>query len=410
MNIISIAFKDLAVTLRDRGALVNLFVLPLIFVMVFSLMGGSSPSEEGRPLAVVDLDDGAVAGELIAQLEATCGLRVTTLGESEAESQLAAGDLQRYLLIPAGFSVAVNANQPATLRLINSPEASQAGNDAIFQAVEGISKVMALETHVIASLEMIGAMQAASPEEYQVFTAERSVAQAESQLARADKVPLVGVEKTYPQKILAERESFNATQVSIPGTAVLFVFLAAQHTARSIYNEKKTGTFRRLLAAPLGKTSLLAGKMLPTMVTGLIQIVVIFAVGMFVLPLVGLDGFDLGNNLGALALVSLLMVLCTTSLGVLVAAIARTESQISGIGSVALWVMGAVGGSFIPTFFLSGFLGAVGKVVPHYWANLAFNGILVRGASLADIGPALAALAAFTVFFFAIGLWRFDFD
>ena len=137
-----------------------------------------------------------------------------------------------------------------------------------------------------------------------------------------------------------------------------------------------------------------------------IKIVVIFGASILLLPLLGMDRLTLGNDPLALILVSLAIALCSTSLGLLIAAIARTENQISGIAAVALWVMAAVGGSFIPNFLLGDFLGTVGKVVPHYWANRAYNGLFVRGQGLADIAPELAVLLGFTAVFFIVGLWQ----
>jgi ABC-2 type transport system permease protein len=98
----------------------------------------------------------------------------------------------------------------------------------------------------------------------------------------------------------------------VPGYTVLFVFLTAQATASSIYREKKEGSFRRLMAAPVHKAAMLVGKMLPNFVTGLIQIAVIFAISIFVLPLMGLERLTLGNDPLALVLVSLLLALCST--------------------------------------------------------------------------------------------------
>jgi ABC-2 type transport system permease protein len=107
---------------------------------------------------------------------------------------------------------------------------------------------------------------------------------------------------------------------------------------------------------------------------------------------------------------SVMFLLSATGLGVLLAAIARTESQISGIGTVALWVMGAVSGAFIPRFFLGDMLGAVGKFVPHYWAAGAYVDIFVRGQGLAGIAPELAVLGVFTALFFGVGLCKFRFE
>jgi ABC-2 type transport system permease protein len=141
----------------------------------------------------------------------------------------------------------------------------------------------------------------------------------------------------------------------------------------------------------------------------LLQAVVIFAVGAWVMPLLGMDKMSPGN-LPALAAVSLLVALCSTSLGVLLAALCRTEGQISGLASVVLWVAGAVAGAFVPQFLLGDFLSTIGKITPHYWAISAYSDIIVRGQNLAGVTTQLGVLALFTVAFFAIGVWRFRFD
>jgi ABC-2 type transport system permease protein len=142
----------------------------------------------------------------------------------------------------------------------------------------------------------------------------------------------------------------------------------------------------------------------------LAQVVVIFGASILLLPLIGLDRLYLGNDIIALVVLSVLIALCSSSLGLLIAAIAKTEGQISGISVVAMWVMGAVSGAFVPTFFLGDFLGTIGKVTPHYWAVSAYTDLFVRGQTLANIGPELAILTGFTAVFFAIGLWRFKFE
>ena len=190
----------------------------------------------------------------------------------------------------------------------------------------------------------------------------------------------------------------------------MFAFLTAQATASSIFDEKRAGTFRRLLAAPLGKWELLIGKMLPNFVIAILQMVVIVAASLVLLPLVGQDAPSLGNSPLGLILVTILVALCSASLGILLGALCRTESQVGGVSSVVLWVAGMVGGAFIPAFVLGDFLNTIGKVVPHYWALQAYNDLMIRGQGLADILPELGILAGLTAVFFVIGLRRLKFD
>ena len=48
--------------------------------------------------------------------------------------------------------------------------------------------------------------------------------------------------------------------------------------------------------------------------------------------------------------------------------------------------------------------------LPHYWGNRILDNVMIRGMMLADVYIELIALLGFSVLFFLIGLWRFDFD
>ncbi len=415
MKTLSITFKDLQIFFKDRGAVVQLFLLPLLFIVVFSgalAAIGSGGEEDTRILLpVVNLDGGEAAQTLLDGLDAAGGVRVERYEQAEAQALLDENKLARVLTIPARFTADIADNRQVTLRFVNHPDADPEETEAVRLVIEGVARDMSLESQILASLQQMGAMQANAPEEFQVFTAERTMAQARSQFERSRTQPLVAVVQTVPGQPEGEREEMpDAVQLAVPGFTVLFVFLTAQATARSIYDEKKVGSFRRLLAAPMSKASLLAGKMIPNLITGLIQTAVIFAFGIIGMRLLGLTPMTLGDAPLAVVLVAVLIALCSSAFGILIAAIARTENQIGGLSSVFLWVMGILGGCFIPLFILENFLGPLPKIVPHYWANRAFNDLLVRGLGLADVTTEMAALLAFTALFFVIGLWRFDFN
>jgi ABC-2 type transport system permease protein len=214
----------------------------------------------------------------------------------------------------------------------------------------------------------------------------------------------------WPDKITKGREDFDPSSLSVAGFAILFAFLTAQSTAESIHNEKKIGTFRRLLASPMGKWSLLAGKMLPNFLIALLQVAIVFGVSTLLLPLIGMAKPSLGSSPLGLILITVVVALCSTSLGVLIAALARTEGQIGGLSTTILWVAGLVGGAFIPAFIMGDFLNTIGKVVPHYWALQAYNDLMIRGQGLVDILPEVGMVAVFAVVFFVVGLLRFKFD
>ena len=413
MNALSVAFKDILILLRDRGQIIMLFLVPMIFILAFSAAFslGEKMEEQVIVVPVVNLDPGGEMSTLLLEnLNRDRGIQTEDYGQAEAEAALNDQTASMLLTIPANFTADVKAGNQTELRLMYGPEASDSEVEAVRLVVEGVAADLSLETQLVEGLSQMGAMMSDAPPEVQVFTAERIRIQAESQFERGKTAPLVSLTSKWPDQITQGRADFSASSLSVAGFAVMFAFLAAQITASSIFDEKKEGTFRRLLAAPLGKPDLLIGKMLPNFVIAIVQMVVLVAASILLLPLMGQEAPSLGNSPLGLILVTVLVALCSTSLGILLAAIARTESQVSGISTLVLWVAGLVGGAFIPAFVLGDFLNTIGKVVPHYWAIQAYTDLMVRGQGVTDILPELGILAGFTAVFFVIGLLRFRFD
>jgi ABC-2 type transport system permease protein len=415
MSAISIALKDIKLLLKDRGAVFQLFLLPLVFIVAYSAVAAAfepSNSEDERiPLAVVNLDKGSESQILLSGLNKTGGVQVELFNQAQAKEKLEESEIDRYLLIPDGFTNGLDKSQTVTLRLINHPDANAETTEAVHLAVEGVAQDMSLESQIIASLQQMGDMQANAPPEYQeAFSVEKIVGQAKSQFEESEDQPLVSIVTIIPGQESEKEELPNSTELAVPGFMILFVFLTAQATARSIYDEKKVGSFRRLLAAPISKAVILSGKVLPNFITALIQAGVILVFGRFGLSLMGLNPVKLGKDPLALGLAIVLIALCSSALGVLIASLARTENQISGLSTLILWGFGALGGSIIPHFVLESMLGPIPKALPHYWGNRILDNIMIRGRALADVSLEFIALLGFSLLFFLIGLWRFDFD
>ena len=413
MKSFSIALKDLQILIRDRGEMIQIFLLPLLFIVVFSgALGAIGQDEEDNRLTlpIVDLDGGEAAQSLLAGLDTAGGVRIEFYELDEAQARLDENEINRILIIPEDFTRGTTEGYTVELRLVSNPDADIQETEAVRLVVVGVASELALERQILASLQQMGDMQANTPEEAQVFTTERALAQAQSQFERAQSRQLIEVLQTIPAEEGEREEMPDLSLVAISGIAVLFVFATSQVTARSIYDEKKVGSFRRLLAAPMSKASLLSGKMLPNIIIGMIQFTVIFAFGVLGLKFLGLSSATLGKDPLAVILVCLIICLCSTALGILLAAIARTENQIGGLSSLLVWGLGILGGAFIPIFILDNFLGPVVKFIPQYWANRALSSLMLRGLGLTDVVIEIAVLLGFTVIFFLIGLWRFDFD
>ncbi len=421
MNALSIALKDLQVLLKDRGALAGTFLLPLVFLLVFIGAGaaaGGGGEEESTLVAVpvVNLDPaGEIVEPFIDAINRAGGVEVVLYTQDEAEELLSNADIWWALIIPPGFSSQVTAGEQVTLRFVSHPDANRLGpvrntRDTVEQIILGVAQDASLQIHIVQALEQMGDMQGGSPDHPEVFTSERYIAQANSQFERAATRPLVAVEQTRPAGLEEEEGEEAGEGLMLTQTAVLFVFVAGGATAVSIFEERRAGSFRRLLAGPVSKAELLGGKMLAGLVTMVLQIVVLFAGGALLLSLLGFGWPSLGNDPLALVLLSLMVAICSTSLAILIAALARTEGQVRSVSTGVLWVAAILGGSIISVYVLPSFVRAIAQVTPHFWANEAYVDLLMRGQSLSGIVGELIALAVFTVVFVGVGLWRFDFE
>jgi len=416
MKILSIVWKDIRIFFKEPGYLIYLVVLPLVFIQLFTTLFsasvGTSMSSEKIRLVVVNQDmDGDLAQVFLRKLEETGTLQILPATLEEAEDDYKDTRITRYLLIPDNFTQRIESGKPAevTLKALDSLSITIQSMKMI---IEGVGNSLQLERNILASLTMFGEMQSSAPEEFQIYDIDVLTRQAQSQFKASEERPLVAVNLEYPQAAtVLEEDDFSMVQFSVPGFTVLFAFLVAQASARSIYDEKKTGSFRRLLAAPLSKFQLLSGKLLPNLLIVLFQILIIFLSSVILLPLTGVGKLSLGEHPGALLAISFCVALCSTSLGILIAAIARTEAQIGGVSALFLWLMGFLGGTMVPLDIMSSpMLTSIARFIPHSYAVTAYKDVLVKGADLTAILPALGILVGFSLIFFLIGLWRFDFN
>jgi ABC-2 type transport system permease protein len=213
----------------------------------------------------------------------------------------------------------------------------------------------------------------------------------------------VTIEKIAPAGMRAEKKP-DSFQQNVPGYTIYGLFWIVSLLAQSILRERREGTFRRLLAMPIRRGVLLAGKLLSHYLINLVQLLVIFLVALLVMRM------PFGHSLLGLIVVSLATAGAATGLGVLVAALARTEAQAGGLTVLILLTLSGIGGSFIPRFVMRPFFRTIGLLTPHAWALDAYQDLLVRGYGFTAVLPSVGVLMGFAALFFLAGLWRFRFD
>ena len=189
----------------------------------------------------------------------------------------------------------------------------------------------------------------------------------------------------------------------MPGYTIFGVFFIVLTLASSFLQEKNDGTFQRILTAPLSKTALVIGKLLPYYLVNLIQIALMFSVG------VVFFGLRLGN-LPALILVSLALSAAANGLGLLVAALGRTEAQVNGLSVLLAITLSALGGMMVPAFVMPDFMKTLSQFTPHARALSGYHDVIIRGLGVRDVLSEAGVLFGFSALLFLLALWRFRFD
>jgi len=351
--------KDIWLLLRDRGALISLFVLPVVFIVAFGSMFRFGPGE-GTPRAIPYWHaPGDARGEAIAKaLDATPGF----VGRADPSAAAVRAEVARDAA-PAGLVVPAG---PGPVELVIDLAAPIQVRGPLEGALRGVV-VRAVVPGVAGMPPLL-------------------VPRAPPGLARP----------------LAQISSF---QVAVPGNAVLFGFFIALTVAMAFTGERRTGTWRRLLAAPVARWKALLATLVPYYLVGVGQLAFLFGIGVLAF------GMQVAGSWVALVVLSLVVVFCAVSLGLLFAAIGGSEKQLGGIGSVVLLVMGLLGGCMVPRLTMPAFMKTLGLGVPHGWALDAYYDVLVRqGTTLADLAPQLTALVLFGIGFAGLGVALFRFE
>jgi ABC-2 type transport system permease protein len=204
----------------------------------------------------------------------------------------------------------------------------------------------------------------------------------------------------------------NAVTHNVPAWTLFGVFFISGLVASSILEEKKLGTFRRLLAAPVSRTGVLLGKLVPYLLLNLAQVAVMFLFGGLVLPLLGAPRLPIHgpSTLLALAAISLAASLAATGLGLLIAAFAKTTEQVGGLGTLLVITMAALGGVMVPRPVMPALMQTLGLATPHAWALSAFEKVLVGGTGILGVLPQVGVLLGFALVFLVIAVTRFRWE
>jgi ABC-2 family transporter protein len=416
-QILALTWKDLKVFFKDRGAVVLIFVQPFMFILVMSYALSGIFRTGDRPILIlaVNQDKGTQAAAVLRQLGEMKSFAVETtwqgqpLTQQKAEQLIIKGKRNLALIFPPDFSAVLEQNPAVRERrttkvvFIVDPATSSQLVEPIQGTLQGLLERTAFTAMVPKGVDYV--FDTLAP---QTPTKERESFRARAEGAMSGglmegQTPVATVEQTSPPGMRMKKLP-DVFQQNVPGYTIYGIFWIVSLLAVSVLREKQEGTFRRLLVAPMGRIVMLAGKLMPYYLINIVQIAIMLGVSSLLFRM------NLGHSPAGLVVVSLAAAATATGLGVLVAALGRTEAQIGGLTVLLLLTLSALGGCFVPRFTMPDWLRTVGLITPHAWALDAYQDLLVRGYGLLEVVPKVGVLAAFALVFFTIGVWRFRFE
>ena len=188
----------------------------------------------------------------------------------------------------------------------------------------------------------------------------------------------------------------------VPGIiGVLLSMTLVLITSVSIVREREKGTLEQLIVTPIGKTSIMIGKLAPFVIVGYVQISVILVLGvlLFQVPVAG--------SVPLLYLLALPFIVANLGVGLLLSTLVRTQSQAMQLGFLFLLPNILLSGFMFPRAAMPAIAQWIGAALPLTYFLEVLRDVLVKGVSGVTLLPQALALSLFAILTVSISVRRF---
>jgi ABC-2 type transport system permease protein len=365
-RVMAVMVKEFKQLTRDRLTYAMMLAIPVVQLTLFGYAINSQPRH--LPTAVLVQEDSRFARSILSGLRNSGYFDLVAQARSPAEldGMIRRGDVQFAVTIPADFTRRVVRRQPAQILV----EADASDPSATGGAVAALS---ALPQQALAH-DLKGALgdRAGAAEPFEVVVHNRY----------------------NPEAVTA----YNI----VPGLlGVILSLTLVMMTALSVTREAERGTMETLLATPLQPIEVMAGKLAPYVLVGLVQTAVILLMARLLFD-VPMAAFGLGLFLGVA-----LFIVGSLALGFLISTVARSQLQAM---QMSFFYM-------LPSILLSGFMfpfrgmplwaQAIGQLIPVTHFLRVVRGALLKGQGVGDSWRELLALLAFVCVVTALAMARY---
>lgn len=347
---------------RDRVSFATMIMIPLLQLILFGYAINTTPRH--LPTAVFAHENNDVSRAILAALRNTAFFAFIKEVKSadEAEHLIRSGEVLFFVEIPAGFERDLRRGDTPQL-LVAADATDPVGSANALAALSGV---------VSTALTRERFVDAPGSAAFEIVQHRRYNPAGTSQL---NIVP------------------------GLLGTILTMTMLI--FTALSVTREIERGTMESLLSMPIHPVEIMLGKIVPYVLVGILQAVLILGAGMI------LFGVPVEGSVLLLVVATLLFITVNLSIGYTFSTLAQNQLQ-----AVQMSFM-----FFLPSILLSGFMFPfsgmplwaqwVGEVLPLTHFLRMVRGILLKGSSFADLQADGAALLGLMLVAMTIAVARF---
>ena len=202
------------------------------------------------------------------------------------------------------------------------------------------------------------------------------------------------------------RPWYNPSQRSatfiVPGViGILLTITLTLITSTAIVRERERGTLEQLIVTPIGKASLMLGKLVPFVLVGYVQMTVVMVLGKL------LFGIPIRGSLPLLYLLTVPFIVASLGVGLLVSTVARSQAQAMQLSFFFM----------LPNILLSGYIfPRMAMPLPAQWIGLALpltyflkvlRGVLLKGIGIDQLWRPTASMTLIAVLLLMVSVRRF---
>jgi ABC-type multidrug transport system, permease component len=196
----------------------------------------------------------------------------------------------------------------------------------------------------------------------------------------------------------------SPSQQSVPSWIIFGMFFVVIPLSNVFITERRQNTLTRLRGIGIGFPLIMVGKILPYFFINQVQTTLMILTGIYLTPLCGGEALTITGSLWGLTLISSAVSFSAIGVALFIATVAQTAEQASTMGGIINVLFGAIGGIMVPKFLMPDFMQRLAMVSPMSWGLDGFLKIFVKGEGIRAVGGESAMLFLFGLTVMALAM------